>query len=51
MMKLCTFFILGFLVIALFRMPKVDDRNSKVAHKDILLTDISVEYASTMNGL
>jgi hypothetical protein len=43
------FFIHSYLVIALFRMAEVNDRNSRVAHKYIFTTDISVNYARAMN--
>jgi len=43
------FFIHGSLVIRLFRMAEVDDRNSRVAHEDIFRTDISMKYARAMN--
>ena len=45
----CIFFIHGFLVIAKFRMAKVDDRNSRAAHEDIFPTDIPVKYARAMD--
>jgi len=49
--KACEFFILGFFVVTLFRMPKVNDRNSGVAHKDVFRANVTVEDARTMYGL
>jgi hypothetical protein len=48
--ELHVFFIHGLLVIGSFRMAEVDDCDSRVAHKDIFTTDISMQYAHAMNG-
>lgn len=50
MAKLHQFSILCTLIVAFFRMAKVDNRNSQIANNNIHLADVFMEDPCAMNG-